>query len=89
MCGGGFCQLQSWKFAPSEGQVESDRLSLYTAVLHNPMWFVGQKFVLMQNNDPKRTSKLCQRYIKRKEEHVLELMSWLVQPVELNPIEMV
>ena len=29
---------------------------------------VGQGFVLMQDNDPKHTSKLCQKYIKSKEE---------------------
>ena len=28
--------------------------------------FVGQRFVIMQDNDPKHTSKLCQRYIKSK-----------------------
>ena len=35
-----------------------------------------QGFLLMQNNDPKHTNKLCQRYIKNKEEqHVLQLLS--------------
>lgn len=49
---------------------------------------VGQGFVLMQDNDPKHTNKLCQRYIKSKEEqHVLQLMSWPAQSADLNPIE--
>ena len=43
----------------------------------------------MQDNDPKHTSKLCQRYIKSKEEqHVLQLMSWPVQLADLTPIEL-
>ena len=51
---------------------------------------VGQRFVLMQDNDPKYISKLCPRYIKGKEEqHVLQLMSWLAQLADLNPIELV
>ena len=37
---------------------------------------VGQGFLLMGNNHPKHISKLCQRYIKSKEEqYVLKLMS--------------
>ena len=52
-------------------------------------WLVGQGFVLMQDNDPMHTSKLCQRYIKSKEEqHVLQLISWPVQSADLNPIEL-
>ena len=36
------------------------------------MRLVGQGFERMQDNDPKHTSKLCQRYIKSKEgQHVL------------------
>ena len=35
---------------------------------------VSQVFVLLQDNDSKHTSKLCQRYIKSKEkQHVLQL----------------
>ena len=53
-------------------------------------WVVGQGFVFMQNNYPKHRSKLCQRYIESKEEqHVLQLMSWLAQSADLNPIELV
>ena len=51
---------------------------------------MAQEFVLMQDNDQKYTSKLCQRYIKSKEKlHVLQLMSWSVQLEDLNPIELV
>ena len=46
---------------------------------------VDQGFVCMQDNDPKHTSKLCQRYIKSKE----EVMSLPVQSADLNPIELV
>ena len=49
---------------------------------------VGQGLVLIQDNDPKNTSKFCQRCIKNKEEqHVFQLMSWPAQPADLNPIE--
>ena len=51
---------------------------------------VGQGFVFMQDNDPKRTSKFYQRNIKsKKEQHMLQLISWSVQPADLNPIERV
>ena len=54
------------------------------------MWLEGEGFILMQDNDLKHTRKLCQRYIKCKEEkHVLQLMSWLAQSADLNPIELV
>ena len=51
---------------------------------------LDQGFVLMQDNYQKHTSKLCQRYIKSKEEqHVLQLTSWSTQSSNLNPIELV
>ena len=51
---------------------------------------VGHGFVLMQDNDPKHSSKVCLSYIKSLEEqHVLRLMSWPVQLGDLNPIELV
>ena len=87
----GFCQLQIQGFAPGEEQIESDWLSQHTAVSHEPsrMWLVSQGFVLLQGNDPTYTGKLYQRYIKSKEEqHVLQLMSWLVQSANLSPIEL-
>ena len=54
------------------------------------MGLVSQGFVLMQDNDPKQTtSKFCQRDIKSKEEqHVIQLMSRLVQSTDLNPFEL-
>ena len=36
--------------------------------ISSEMRLVSQGFVLMQDNDPKHTSKLCQRYIRSKEE---------------------
>ena len=83
---GSFCQLQSREFAPGEGQIDSDQLSQHTAASCDPIWnvLVGQGFVLMQDNDSK------QRYIKTKEEqHVLQLISWLMQSADLNSIELV
>ena len=51
---------------------------------------VAQGFVLIQDNDLKHTSKLCQRYIKCKEEqHVLKLMSWPAPSADLNSMELV
>ena len=51
---------------------------------------VAQGFAHMQDNDLKHFSKLCQRYIKSKEEqHVRQLMSWPAQSADLNPIELV
>ena len=59
-------------------------------MISSGMWLVGQGFVLMHDNDPKHISKLCQRYVQSKEEQqVLQLMSCLVQSVDLNPIELV
>ena len=54
------------------------------------MWLVAQEFVLMQDNDSNHTNKLCQKYIKSNDEqHVLQLLSWLAQSADLNPIELV
>ena len=47
------------------------------------MQLVGQGFVLRQKNDRKHPSKLCQGYIKSKEEqHILQRMSWPVQSAD-------
>ena len=67
----------------------------YHSILQHHMipfgtWLVGQEFVVMQDNDPKHTNKLCQRYIKRKEkQHILQLMFWPAESVDLNPNELV
>ena len=92
MVSGGVCQLQSWEFASGEGQM--NQTSYHSILQHHMipsgMWLVAQGFVLMQDNDPKHTCKLCQRYIKsKKEQHVLQLMSWLAQSADLKPIELV
>ena len=47
------------------------------------------RYVHMQDNDPKHSGKLCQRYIKSKEgQHFLQLTSWSVQSVDLNSTEL-
>ena len=51
---------------------------------------MAQGFILMQDKDPKHTSKFCQRYNKnKKKEYVLQLMSWPAQSTDLNVIELV
>ena len=66
----------------------------YHSILLHPMipsgmWFVGQEFVLKQGYDSKCTSRLCQRYMKNKEEqYFLQLMSFPMQSADLNPIEL-
>ena len=58
--------MQSYGFAPGEGQIESDWLSsiLQLYVIISRMWFVSQGFVLLQDNDPKHSCKLCQNYLQ-------------------------
>ena len=60
---GGFCHLKSRGFAPREEQIESDWLSQHTAPSRDPIWN-AQEFLLMQYNNPKHKSKLCQMCIK-------------------------
>ena len=51
---------------------------------------VGQGFILQQDNDPKHTSRLCQNYLRRKEQDGrLQIMEWPAQSPDLNPIELV
>ena len=50
------------------------------------MWFMGQGFVLMQDNYSNHTSKL---YLSKEEQNVLQLMSWPAQTADLNSIEVV
>ena len=81
--GGGFCLLQSQNQTGYHSQLQHHTIP-------SGMWLLDQGFVFVQDNDSKHISKLCQRYIKSKEEqHVLQLMSWLVQSVDINPIELV
>ena len=54
------------------------------------MRLVGQGFILQQDNDPKHKSKLCQNYLRKKEQDgKLENMEWPAQSPDLNPIELV
>ena len=71
-----------------------NKASYHSILLHHAIptrtRLVGQGFVLMQDNYLKHISKLCQSYIKSKEEqHILQLMFWLAQSADLNPIELV
>ena len=67
---GCFFKLQSRGFAPGEEQIESDRQSCILQHYKIPSGtrLVVQRFVLLQANPSKHASKLCQRYIKSKEE---------------------
>ena len=50
----------------------------------------GKNFIFHQDNDPKRTSKLCKNYIQSKEEQcVLKIMEWPAQSPDLSRIELV
>jgi transposase len=46
--------------------------------------FGGSRWVFQQDNDPKHTSKLVERYLSRKRVNILE---WPSQSLDLNPIE--
>lgn len=51
---------------------------------------IGDRFVLMQDNDPKHTCKLCKNYLQKKtEENKLTVMEWPPQSPDCNPIELV
>ena len=51
---------------------------------------VGQGFMLQQDNDPKHTSRLCQNYLRRKEQDgKLQIMKWPAQSPDSNPIELI
>ena len=80
--------MQSQGFAPGEGQIELDRLSQHTATSHDPIWNAacGSKICTLASilvNSARGTLKA-----KRKQ-HVLQQISWQVQSVDLNPIELV
>ena len=51
---------------------------------------VGQWFIQQQVNDPKHTSRLCQNYLRRKEQDGrLQIMEWPAQSPDFNPIGLV
>ena len=69
-------------------QISDHRIRQHNAI-PSGILLVSQEFVLMQDNDSKHACKLCQKYIKNKEEqYVLQLMSCLVQAADLNLIEL-
>ena len=48
----------------------------------------GHRFVLQKDNNPKHTSKLCRKYLQKKEDHgVLVVMDLPPQSPDLNPIK--
>ena len=59
-------------------------------VIPSCLRLVGQGFILQQDNDSKHTSRLCQNYLRRKEQDGrLQIMEWPAQSPDLNPIELV
>ena len=87
------CQLPSRDLHQVKGKVNQTGYHStlrYYEIPSGTQRLVGQVFVLIQDNEPKHTSKLCQTYIKSKEEqNVLPLISRLAQSADLNPIELV
>ena len=51
------------------------RKILETNAIPSELRLNGPGLIFMQDNDPKHTSKLCQSFIKRSEEHTSELQS--------------
>jgi len=68
---------------------EDYRKILQTNAIPSGLRLNGPGFVLMQDNDPKHTSKLCQSFIREKENSgTLKYMVWPSQSPDLNPIEL-
>ena len=98
--GGGFIRVWAggWAFAIEDLHQSKGKLNqtgYHTIVQHlsipsGTQWSVDRHgIVLVQDNDPKHISKLCKRPIKSKEkQHAFQLISWPMQWVDLNPIEL-
>ena len=68
---------------------EDYRKILETNAIPSGLRLNGPGFIFMQDNDPKHTSKLCQSFIKKKENsRDLKYMVWSSQSPDLNPIEL-
>ena len=63
------CKVSDWHQMNGKLNQTGHHSILQHHVISCGMWLVSQRFALMQDNDPKHTSKLCQTYIKSKEEH--------------------
>lgn len=62
---------------------------LQRSAIPSGIGLIGYGFTFQQDNDPKHTSKLCQNYLRSKEnEGVLEVMEWPPQSPDVNPIEL-
>ena len=62
---------------------------LETSAIPSGLRLIGDNFILMHDNDPKRTALLCRNYLEpKKAENVLRVMTWPPQRPDLNPIEL-
>lgn len=62
---------------------------LQKSAIPSGIGLIGYGFTFQQDNDPKHTSKLCQNYLRSKEdEGVIEVMEWPPQSPDVNPIEL-
>ncbi|XP_041820024.1 pleckstrin homology domain-containing family A member 5-like isoform X3 [Chelmon rostratus] len=71
-------------------QAASLREKKREAPSRSPSFSKDNPFVILQDNDPKHTSRLCKGYLTKKEsDGVLRQMTWPPQSPDLNPIEVV
>lgn len=68
---------------------EKYRQILEEHTLPSGLRLIGPGFTLMQDNDPKHSSKLCRGYVDQEEQKgTLKNMKWPAQSPDLNPIEL-
>ena len=71
--GGAFAKCKVWDLHQVKGKL--NQTGYHSILQHHTIpsgiQLVAQGFLLMQDNDRKNTSKLCQRYFKIKEEHYI------------------